>query len=131
MKCGECKARVRWKWVGPRGRHEARCARCGTRYLRPRARSILSLLVYGGAFLPLVVAVYWSVLTRPRPPLLTSWLPVFLVLGLAAPWAVQQCFAMRWPLVRRLTPHECEHCGYDTRGVNTETCPECGKAWGR
>jgi len=49
---------------------------------------------------------------------LGTWFVLFLI-GVVSP-----C----WPLVRKLTPYEYEHCGYDMSVVKKEFCPECGKA---
>ncbi len=41
----------------------------------------------------------------------------------------------RWIIWKRITPaqrrrakHACPNCAYDMAGLNTSTCPECGKA---
>ena len=51
--------------------------------------------------------------------ILPLWVPFLLT---AAP------AALFWRLDRRLVRGACEHCGYDRRGLATDTvCPECGK----
>ncbi|MGP1347715.1 MAG: hypothetical protein ACTS3F_13745 [Phycisphaerales bacterium] len=33
---------------------------------------------------------------------------------------------LAWRALNRMGVRTCERCGYDTRGVETDRCPECG-----
>ncbi len=56
-----------------------------------------------------------------------SWFGLlWLLLSVAAAFAVCRLARRIWPLAPELTTATCSNCGYDLRGRASESCPECG-----
>lgn len=67
--------------------------------------------------------IYWPGVAERFP----DWAPLLLALtGLLTLAGFATLVVQRRALRNRLRAGRCANCGYDLRGINTKTCPECG-----